>query len=475
MDLRELRVILGRYILVATAVFYLCVIGGILAAVLPDKMYSTSATLVMEINNDLDTGGGAVQQAGFLLAALQEKAQSRSLKDRVSADVAEEFRTTRVDIRASGQSSIMKVRGESVSPFAAEAWVNAVADRLVEEHARDNAVILGVLDRAPLKIRPISPNTEPIILSSIVVGLIAGVFSALAADRLKRAFDTSQTIRERLDTTLLGEVPAMRRFGRERRRPIAALLSGEHSSQDLITAFDNIRTNVEFRMTQVKADKVAIVSLTRGAGKSTVTAGLATSMAAVCPVVAIEADLRRPALSEQLGVRLAFGLGDMAAFGYKDLLLQATSQPNLKLLPAGIPVARPADVITSTLPFALNTLADSSELVFIDSPPLLGASESAIIVTEAKWVILVLSSAGNDFTGLSEAIQLVNDAGGTLLGVIVNRVPRRRFRKQSYSAVTDRRRHVTGPPPKTPPTDGQPTTVLGEGDEVTTGDLTASS
>lgn len=447
MDLRELRVILGRYILVAAAAFYLCVVGGILAAVLPDKMYSTSATLVMEINNDLDTGGGAVQQASFLLPSIEEKARSRSLKDRVSADVAEEFRNTRVDITATGQASVIRVRGESTSPFAAEAWVNAVADRIVEEHPRDSAVILGVLDRAPLKRRPISPNTEPIILSSIVVGLIAGVFSALAADRLKRAFDTSQTIRERLDTTLLGEVPAMKRFGRERRRPIASLLSGQNPSTDLVTAFDNIRTNVEFRMTQVKADKVAIVSLTRGAGKSTVTAGLATSMANVCPVVAIEADLRRPKLSEQLGVRLAFGLGDMAAFGYKDLVLQATSQPNLKLLPAGIPVARPADVITSTLPFAIDTLTDSSELVFIDSPPLLGASESAIIVTEAKWVILVLSSSGNDFAGLSEAIQLVNEAGGTLLGVIVNRVPRRRFRRQSYSVATDRTRQAAGVAP----------------------------
>ncbi len=456
MDLRELRVVLGRYILVAAAVFYLCVVGGILAAVLPEKRYATSATMVMQFNNDTDTGGGSVQQANFLLAALEEKAESRSLKDRVSGDVAEEYRDTRVDITAIGTTSVIRVRGESTSPFAAEAWVNAVSDRLVEEQPRDSAVIIGVLDRAPLKRRAISPNTEPIILSSIVVGLIAGVFAALAVDRLKRAFDTSQTIRERLDTTLLGEVPAMRRFGRERRKPIAALLNGPNPSTDLVTAFDNIRTNVEFRMTQVKADKVAVVSLSRGAGKSTITAGLATSMANVCPVVAIEADLRRPALSEQLGVRLAFGLGDMAAFGYQDLLLQATAQPNLKLLPAGIPVARPADVITSTLPFALNTLAQSSdELVFIDSPPLLGASESAIIVTEAKWVILVLSSSGNDFAGLSEAIQLVNEAGGTLLGVIVNRVPRRRFRRQSYTVATDRSRSanvkvVQGPVAKPP-------------------------
>ncbi|MEM7273344.1 MAG: hypothetical protein AAF547_09715 [Actinomycetota bacterium] len=442
MDLRELRVILSRYILVAAAAFYLCVTLGVLAAFVPAKVYATTATMVLEISSQSETAGGAVQQASFLQTTLQEKARTRTLKERARADVPEAYRNTRVDITASGQSSILKIRGESTSPLAAEAWVNAVANRLVEEQPRDSAVVLGVLDPAPLRSNPIAPQAEPIILASVVVGLIAGLFAALAADRIKRAFDTAQTVRERLDTTLLGEVPAMRRLTRERRRPMISLLAGENSSSDLVTAFDNIRTNVEFRMTQVGADRVAIVSLNRGAGKSVVTAGLAYSMSNVAPVVAIEADLRRPALGEHLGVRLALGLGDMATFGYEDLFLQPTAQPNLRLLPAGIPVARPADIITSTLPFALQRLSDAGQSVFIDSPPLIGASESAIIVTEAKWVILVMSNSGNDFAGLQEAVQRINDAGGTLLGVVVNRVPRRRFRRQSYSPIGHRRRQL---------------------------------
>lgn len=439
MDLRDLRVILSRYFPFAILAFLVCVGAGILAVVIPDQKFSTSSTVVMEINSDLDTGGGAVQQAGFLLSAIEERAQSRSLKDRVTADVEEEFRNTRVDITATGDSSIIRIRGESTSPFAAAAWVNAVSNRIVDEHPQDSAVVLGVLDPAPLKLRPISPNVAPIIIASIIVGLVAAIFAALAADRLKKAFDTSQTIRERLDTTLLGEIPARRRFGRENDAPIIELLTGAEPSQDLVAAFDNIRTNVEFRMHQANADTVAVVSLNRQADSSMVTAGLVTSMANVWNVVAVEADLRRPKLSEMLGsTRSAFGLGDMAAFGEKRVVLQPTRLENLKLLPAGIPVARPADVISAKLPSTIQTLNEAYEQVFVDSPPLLGASESALVVTEAKWVILVLNSAGNDFAGLSEAIQLINDAGGKLLGVIVDGVPRRRFRKQSEGVATNR-------------------------------------
>jgi Mrp family chromosome partitioning ATPase len=417
----------------------------VLAAFLPDKVYSTSAKLELSIDNTTEAGGGAVQQGAFLATALEEKARSRSLKERVAPDVPELYRNTRVDITGSVQSSVFTVRGESGSAEAAQAWVNAMADRLIEEWPADSPLTLGTIDQAPLKPRPIAPNTEPIVLAAIIVGLVAALFAALAADRVKRAFDTANAIREHLDTTLLGEVPLIGRFSRDRRRPVITMLSGKAANQDLVAAFDNIRANVEFRMSQVGADRVAVVSLGRGVGKSTITAGLAHSMAAVRPVVAIEADLRRPALSEHLGVRMALGLGDMAAFGYTDLLVQGTSIPNLKLLPAGIPVARPADVINSTLPGVLDLLSDSSETVFIDSPPLVGAVESTIIVGQAKWVILVMSGAGSELAGLTDAMQRISDAGGTVLGVVVNRVPRRRFRRQTYIPAADRRTPLVQP------------------------------
>jgi MinD-like ATPase involved in chromosome partitioning or flagellar assembly len=162
-------------------------------------------------------------------------------------------------------------------------------------------------------------------------------------------------------------------------------------------------------------------------------------MAAVRSVVAIDADLRRPTLSDHLGVRQAIGLGDMAAFGYRDLLLQATQVQNLKLLPAGIPVARPADVISSTLPRVLEMLGGYSHTVIIDSPPLVGAAESAVLLGEAKWVVLVLSSSGGELGGLADAVQRINEAGGTLLGVVVNRVPRRKFRRDAYEPTVERR------------------------------------
>lgn len=432
MELRELRLIVSRYLPVAFLVFAVCVAAGFAAAFLPDKTYRTGATITLDVNNSPEGGGGSVQQASFLLPAIEEKAQSRSLRDRVAGDVPETHRTTRVTIEATSDASVLRIRGTSTVPEAAQVWVNAIADRLVEEQAFDSPVVLGVLDTAPLKRRPIAPNTEPIMVAAIVVGLIAALFSTLAADRIKQAFDTNQTVRDRLGTTVLGEIPVMRRRT-ERRRPIITLLNGRHPSRHLVTAFETIRTNIEFRMAQVDADTVAVISLSRDAGKSTITAGLSYAMAAVGrQVVAIEADLRRPTLAEQLNVKPQQGLGDIAAFGPDEVSLQETEHPRLQLLPAGIPVGRAADVVTTTLPNVLDILSDGTRTLFIDSPPLQGAPESSIIVSHARHVVLVVNNNSSDFSNLSDAIERINDAGGVLLGVVINRVPRRRISKHEY-------------------------------------------
>jgi Mrp family chromosome partitioning ATPase len=370
----------------------------------------------------------SVQQATFLLPAIEERVESASMRDRAAEDVPENLRAVRVDVDAVSDVSVLRIRGTSESPQAAQVWVNAIADRIVEEQSADSPVVLGVLDPAPLKRKPISPNVEPIMVAFIVVGLIAALFSTLAADRIKQAFDTNQAVRDRLGTTVLGEIPALSRRT-ERRRPIISLLSGRQPSLPLTAAFEAIRTNVEFRLARLDADRVAVISLTRDDGRSMIAAGLSYSMAAVGRnVVAIEADLRRPRLSEQLNVKPLSGLGDIVTFGPDSLVLQPTLHPRLQVLPAGLPAGRAADVVASSLPGVIDRLAEDSRTLVIDSPPLRGAPESAIVIANARYVVLTVNNSSSEFANLMEAIDLINDAGGVLLGVVINGVSRRRIR-----------------------------------------------
>lgn len=167
-------------------------------------------------------------------------------------------------------------------------------------------------------------------------------------------------------------------------------------------------------------------------------------------VVAIEADLRRPTLAEQLGTPRRYGLGDLFAAGDNDIVLQPTTYSTLSVLTAGLPVGRAADVIGATLPRVLNDLVMTGRTLVVDSPPLRGAPESSIVVSKARHVILVVGHDQADLDTLSEAVARINEAGGALLGIVINRVPRRRVRKDAYPEFSERRQNrkdLESPPP----------------------------
>ena len=116
MELRELRLIVSRYLPIAYIVFALCVAAGFAAAFLPAKTYRTSATIIVDVNNDPELGGASVQQASFLLPAIETRAKSRSLRDRAARDVPEAFRTVRVNIDAVSNTSVLTLKGTSIDP-----------------------------------------------------------------------------------------------------------------------------------------------------------------------------------------------------------------------------------------------------------------------------------------------------------------------------------------------------------------------
>ena len=438
MDFRDLLRTLTRHWAVGLLVGSFVLMLGMAAAFLPQKSYSATSTLVLDLatNTDADL---SIQQINFLLPALQEWAQSDSLRDAAEERVPDDLQRPRPGISSTVESSVLQITATGASPEGVAAWANAVSEELILERSGAGPLEVVLLDPAQEPRSPSAPNPRPILLASMVVALIAAVFAALAADRIRQAFDTRHAVRERLGTTILGEIPKFARS--ERKLPIVKLFREEsRSSNEVFTAFETIRINVEFRLLDSPDSALSIISLDRHAGKTTVAAGMCCAMSKVGrDVVAIEADLRRPTLAEQLGTPRRYGLGDLFASGDTDIALQPTSYSTLSVLTAGLPVGRAADVIGSTLPRVIDELAAPGRTIVVDSPPLRGAPESSIVVSKAPHVILVVSHDQTDLDTLSEAVARINEAGGVLLGIVINHVPRRRVRKDAYPEFSERR------------------------------------
>lgn len=105
--------------------------------------------------------------------------------------------------------------------------------------------------------------------------------------------------------------------------------------------------------------------------------------------------------------------------------LRATETPRLSVLPAGRPVASPGRVLADPrVEQAIAELRRRFGFVVIDMSPIVPFSEGAQLSRLADGVVLVVRSGRTKRELVQRALELLSDAGATVLGTVLNR---RRF------------------------------------------------
>jgi capsular exopolysaccharide synthesis family protein len=186
-------------------------------------------------------------------------------------------------------------------------------------------------------------------------------------------------------------------------------------------------------------------------GKGFVLAHLALVLASAGNrVVAVDADMRKPSLHEIFDCPNITGLADILSNVKGDdedsmpVPLQETDFDNVYLLSAGRPPKDPAALLTSPrLPALLDSLTDRGDVILIDSPPVLGPPDAAVLATLVEGTILVASAGFTKRELIQQARdRLLAQQGVNLLGLTVNRAkldgryyrpsPGRRSRKPKW-------------------------------------------
>ncbi|HEX6509227.1 MAG TPA: polysaccharide biosynthesis tyrosine autokinase [Chloroflexota bacterium] len=207
------------------------------------------------------------------------------------------------------------------------------------------------------------------------------------------------------------------------------LVTARHSRSPVSEAYRVIRTNIQFTDVDHPPRVLVVTSASPAEGKSTTVSNLANVFAeAGSRVILVDGDLRRPSLHRVFEVGRGEGLTNMLVSN--DELnghgTKQTERPNLELIASGPLPPRPADLLgSSRMRDLAKHLGHQSEMVLIDSPPILAVTDAAILSTVADGVILVVDPGRSKKRDLKRAREAVETVGGRILGVVVNRLNRR--------------------------------------------------
>ncbi len=324
-----------------------------------------------------------------------------------------------------GSGDVDTVLLTATATSTSRALAMAVADAVAVDFVRlvDEVETSGV-DSASVDLEVVSgPSVKQLpVRTRLTVALRAafGAFLGLVAALLLELRDT--TVRSEDQVTGLASSPVLGRIPFDRRVRAAPLLVEVDNQSPLAESFRQLRTNLQFLDVTRLAQVVVVTSSVADEGKSITASNLAMSLVANnSRVLLIEADLRRPTVSDHFDIDRSHGLTDVLAGQVEldDVLHQWTAN-GLYILPSGPLPPNPSELLgSSAMRRLIERLRSQFDVVILDTPPLLPVSDGAVAAAWADGVILVVRSGKTTRHELSQAVRSLEAVNARVLGAVM--------------------------------------------------------
>jgi Mrp family chromosome partitioning ATPase len=270
----------------------------------------------------------------------------------------------------------------------------------------------------------------------VALGLGLGVVLALVLDR----FDTR--VRRREDVEQVLGAPVVAEIPRTPRRDQAPAAVTENPTGQVAESFRSLRSALTLLparslapgsalegppvVHQPPSSVVLFTGCRGGEGTSSTVVNLAATFAASGRhVLLVDADLRRPRLSELLGVPPAPGLADLANGALDDDVpvdveeyLRDTSLAGVRLLAAGR-VEQSSGLLPARLGPIVENARRLADVVLVDSAPLSGLTGAVELMPYVDSAVLVVRAERTVAQSISQASQVLSRMRVPVLGAVL--------------------------------------------------------
>ena len=266
---------------------------------------------------------------------------------------------------------------------------------------------------------PVSPNFALNIMLSVVAGLFFGVVLTFFVEYLDTSIKTVDDVEKFIGVKVIGIIPQK-----------ILSLNSPSAPPSHSEPYRVLRTNLKSAaLPEPKPGDGSVVSVTStsvGEGKTQTLFNLAYASAEIGDrVCLIDTDLHRPRQHKILGLRRSPGMANaiVGEASLDDIVLH-TKLPTLDFIPAGELSGANAVGLLDTAEFQsiLDQLRKRYDKIFLDSPPMIGVSDSSQLVRMVDGVLMVVQHRKYPRAMIRRAKDMVVNMGGNLLGVVLNNI-----------------------------------------------------
>lgn len=417
----------------------LMVLGGVAAfaysQTLPEQYRSESQVMIVQTqgNNtsELVQGSNYVQN---LVQSYTVLARSpivlAPVIDQLGLSETPNQLSQRVYVETPLNTSVIDISVTDGSPEGAQKTAQAITDQFaiaVEKISPE--VTIGDPPRSQPAVRvenisparfaaiPIAPNTRLNVGLGIIAGLAAGVLYALIRRWMGTPINATSDVQEQTEVPVIGEIVALS----DAQGVAAALINSPHGR--FAESVRQVTAGLKFVDVDHERRVIMVTSASSGEGKSSVSLGLALTLAEVGhSVLYIEADLRRPSASQYTQLEGAVGLTTVL-IGEVTLneAMQTWGNPNLHVLTSGALPPNPGQLLSSgQLRAVIDEARIDHEYVIVDTAPALSVSDALWLSPSVDGVLLVVRANRTRRERLKAVLAVLESTHTTLLGIVLN-------------------------------------------------------
>ena len=298
------------------------------------------------------------------------------------------------------------------------------------------------------------PKTGVNTILGMIIGLILGIVFAFLIETFDTSIAAIEEIEAFLETRVLGIIPYFKideirdalkdglsvGIDEDTIRRHFRLIAHFMPTSTLTENYRALRTNFNFLTIEKDIKTVVFTSTYPGEGKTSVTTNLAITMAqSGRKVLLVDGDFRRPVISKTFGIEPVPGLTDVILGNYEwrsvvrsitDLMMgkmtveDVTKTPgldNLYILTSGTIAPNPSELIGSkSVAELIKAFRLEYDVVLIDAPPVLAATDATIWSSLVDGVIMVYQVGRAARGSLKRAKTQLDNVNAQILGIVLN-------------------------------------------------------